>query len=196
MTRRADDGLSYHAWFEAGLSIEGRTIILESTAQDEEINSSMSLHFIKCMSVLEAVSDKKPILIIINSTGGDIHASFAMYDRIVASPCEVVVCGYSAVMSGASIIQQAADIREMTPHSYMMIHDGSVTLQDDMTKAKSWMNAYDSMSEQMYDIYFNRAVKKNKKLTRDSVVKMCKEETILTAQQALDIGFIDKVFKG
>jgi ATP-dependent protease ClpP protease subunit len=170
-------------------------IILDSQSTDEEINVSMSLHFIKCMTLLEVLSNDS-ICVIINSTGGDIHSSFAIYDRILESPCHVCVRGYGAVMSGASIIMQAATIREMSPNSYMMIHDGSVMLQDDMNKAKSWIKAYDDMSSKMYEIYFDRAKKKNKKLTKEQISVMCKEETILNAQQALELGFIDQIYKG
>ena len=194
--RRAEDGLSYHSWFDAGLSIDGRVIVLDTFDAAEEVNVAMSLHLIKCMTLLESMNTKEPINIIVNSAGGDIHSSFAIYDRIKESPCTVSMCGYGAVMSGASIFMQAADIRQMTPHSYMMIHDGSVMVNDDMNKAKSWMKAYDIMSLQMYDIYYEKAKKKNKKITKEQIATMCKEETILNAEQALQLGFIDNIFRG
>jgi ATP-dependent protease ClpP protease subunit len=106
------------------------------------------------------------------------------------------VRGYGSIMSGASIIMQAADIREMSPSSYMMIHDGSVMLDNDMAKAKQWVKAYDDMSFMMYDIYFERSRKKNKKLTKEQIAAMCKDETILNSKQALELGLIDKIYEG
>ena len=196
MKRRVDDGLSYHSWFDAGLSVEGRMIILDSQSNDDEIDISLSLHFIKCMTILESINDEEPICVILNSPGGDIHSSFAIYDRIKESPCPVVIRGYGSVMSGASIIMQAGDIREMSPSSYMMIHDGSVMLDNDMAKAKQWVKAYDDMSLMMYDIYYERARKKNKKLTKEQIAVMCKDETILNTKQALELGLIDQIHKG
>ena len=191
--RRMSDGLTYHSWFDAGLNVEDRLIVLDSNQTNDEIDVEMSLHFIKCMSVLESLN-QEPITIIINSVGGEIHSSFAMYDRILESPCAVCIRCYGAVMSGASIVMQAADMRQMSPHSYLMIHDGSVMLDDDMAKAKKWVKVYDDMSLRMYDIYYNRIKLTNKKMTKEDVSKMCKDESIFTAQEALKLGFIDEIY--
>lgn len=192
---RVNDGLSYHSWFDAGLSVEDRFIVLDSNQVDDEIDVEMSLHFIKCMALLESIN-QEPITVIVNSMGGEIHSSFAIYDRIIESQCPVCVRCYGAVMSGASIIMQAGDTRQMSPHSYMMIHDGSVMLDSDMAKAKKWVQVYDDMSLRMYDIYFDHAKAINKKITKDEIAKMCKDETILTSQQALKIGLIDEIYTG
>src|SRR3989339_602631 len=103
MTRRSDDGLAYHSWFDSGLSLVERVIVLKSDSPDDEIDTNMSLHFIKCIATLENLNDK-PICVILNSTGGDMYASLAIYDRIKDSHCAVCVRGYGAIMSGASII--------------------------------------------------------------------------------------------
>lgn len=194
--KRFDDVLSIHSWFETGLSLESRTIVLESQSIDDEIDIAMSVHFIKCMTILESISNKDTITIILNSPGGDIHSSFAIYDRIIESPCPIIIRGYGSIMSGASIIIQAADIRQMSPSSYMMIHTGTVTLDNDMAKAKQWVKAYDDMSTMMYDIYFNACKKKNKKITKDLIASMCKDETILNSKQTLELGLIDSIYKG
>ena len=70
MTRRSDDGLAYHSWFDSGLSLVERVIVLKSDSPDDEIDTNMSLHFIKCIATLENLNDK-PICVILNSTGGD-----------------------------------------------------------------------------------------------------------------------------
>ena len=196
MKRRMDDGLAYHAWFDNGLSIEGRTIVLHSDSPDEDINTSMSLHFVKCMTLLESISSKEPICVIVNSCGGDVYASLSIYDRIKESPCDVCVRSYGAVMSGASVIIQAADLRQMTPNTYMMVHNGNITLDMDIDKAKNWFDAYAGMGENIYDIYYNSMKRKNKKITREEVIDMCRKETILNARQALEIGLIDQIYKG
>jgi ATP-dependent protease ClpP protease subunit len=196
MKRRADDGLAYHSWFESGLSIEGRIIILNSTSQGDEIDIGMSLHFLKCMDLLESNNNTEPICVILNSTGGDIHSSFAIYDRIKESSCKVCVRGYGAVMSGASIIMQAGALRQMSPNAYMMVHNGNIMLDNDMNKAKKWVTAYDDMSKVMYEIYYNAAKKKNKKITIEEIKNMCNDETILNSQRALELGFIDYIYKG
>jgi ATP-dependent protease ClpP protease subunit len=196
MQRRADDGLSYHSWFDNGLSIEGRIIVMESDLEDNEIDSQLSLHFIKCMTLLESMNDKAPICIILNSTGGDIFSSLAIYDRIIESPCQICIRGCGAVMSGASLIMQAATRRQMTPNTYMMIHDGTIAMDTDVNKAKTWVKLNDEMRDCMYKIYYNAAKKTNKKITLEQISNMCKEETWLSAQQALDIGLIDQIYKG
>ena len=196
MQRRADDGLSYHSWFDNGLSIEGRVIIVEPANPDDEIDSALSLHFIKCMTLLESLDDKQPICITLNSPGGDIFSSLAIYDRIKESPCKTCVRGYGAVMSGASIIMQAGTQRQVSPNTYLMIHDGTVVLDSDVQKAKQWVTLNDEMRDRMHEIYYQAAKKCNKKITKEQIVNMCKEETWLNAQQALDIGIVDQIYKG
>lgn len=195
MKRRIDDGLEYHAWFESNVSITNRIIILTSPSEGDEIDITSSLHFIKCMTFLESISND-PIVIVINSPGGCIFSSFAIYDRIKESKCKTIIRGYGSIMSGASIIMQAADVRTMTENSVFMIHDGSIMFDNDMNKAKKWMQAYDNLSSTMYDIYFNNMKKKNKKLTKNDVIKMCKDETILNAEESVKLGLIDTIYKG
>lgn len=195
MKRRIDDGLEYHAWFESNVSITNRFIILTSPNESDEIDITSSLHFIKCMTFLESINNE-PITIILNSPGGCIFSSFAIYDRIKECKCETIIRGYGSIMSGASIIMQAGKVRQMTQNSVFMIHDGSVLFDNDMNKAKKWLQAYDNMSGAMYDIYFNNMKKKNKKLTIDEVIKMCKDETILNAEDSVRLGLIDTIYRG
>ena len=91
---------------------------------------------------------------------------------------------------------QAAGLRQMSPNSHMMVHNGSVMLDADIDKAQNWFDLYKNMGDVMYDIYYNNIHKINKKITRQEVIEMCQKETILNAEQAKTIGLIDQIYRG
>jgi hypothetical protein len=88
--------------------------------------------------------------------------------RIKESSCKVCIRGYGAIMSGASLIMQAAYLREMSPNAFFMLHDGSIMLDNDMSKAKKWVTAYEDMGDlvdQFIEVFMGKKGKIKAKLT-------------------------------
>jgi ATP-dependent Clp protease protease subunit len=185
-------------WFQNGVLIPERFIYLEADPETEnpmeEVSPSMLSKFIKSITILEVLNDKAPIFIIINTPGGSMYDGLGIYDRIRESPCPVIAFGYGAIMSAGSLIMQAADLRQVSPNSTIMFHDGMDSIgyvHSDSFVA--WAENGKLLNKKLHEIFFKRMVKKNPKLTLEQVSAMFVTDKIFMAQQALDVGLIDGI---
>ena len=80
----------------------------------------MSNTFIKNIRALEIKSDK-PIIIHMQSVGGEWSDGMAIYDAISMCRCHVTMIAYGQAESMSSIIFQAADTRLITPNTYFHV---------------------------------------------------------------------------
>lgn len=123
-------------FFDYGMDLDSRTIYMGSSDSGEEepddedgagTNWQMAEKVIKGLHLLEvaAPSGDKPITIIMNNLGGSEHHGMAMYDAIRSCRNKVIIKVYGAAMSMGSLILQAADVRQLAPHSRYMIHYGT-----------------------------------------------------------------------
>lgn len=190
-------------WFEYGLLESQRTILLETEtaigatefAEKSEVTDSMAIRFVKAMSILEARS-KDPITVILHTVGGCEFAMFTIYDRIKESPCHVTVRGYGQIFSAGSVIIQAADERQMSANSYLMIHRGENGVQGSSETIQSWGDAYDRINKRMYEIYYEGMNHKDPKITIKKIENLCKDDVVYDAEQALEVGLIDNIYTG
>lgn len=72
------------------------------------------------------VNERKPIIIMIDSPGGDLDLSFALADVLVSSKTKVITIGLSCVMSGAFIVFLAGHEKLLYPHSQVLCHQGRI----------------------------------------------------------------------
>lgn len=142
---------------------------------------------------LESIGDADDITIHINSCGGDVYTSIAIYNAIKSLNKDVTTVVDGVALSGGSVIAMAGKSIEMYPGSLMMIHPVSVSAfgmynSADLKKIES---AADAMDEAIATIYSNRTGK-----TVDECKELMNEETWMTGQKAVDNGFADKVIDG
>jgi len=165
----------------SGIHIPTRTIRLSGDVEADLYDTLM------CgMLLLE--SKVEPITIELSTEGGDIYHGLAIYDRIVASPCEVTIAVSGKAWSAGSIILQAADHRTMYQHSVVMIHDGEENVVGSPDTRRAWSKHGDVTAEQMYAIYA-KASGRPASYWR----KKCKADSIFTAEQALEQGLADSI---
>jgi len=79
----------------------------------------------------------------LNSTGGDIYASFAAVDAIKQSRLPVITIIEGMVCSGASLISIVGWKRRMNRHSYLMIHELSIV---------NWSGRYSELQEHAHSL--------------------------------------------
>lgn len=74
---------------------------------------------------LEAQDSEEPVVLYINSPGGEVTSGLAVYDfmRMMKRPL-ITICTGTAASMGA-VLFLGADKRYMLPHSKIMIHDAS-----------------------------------------------------------------------
>lgn len=127
----------------------------------------------------------------IKSLGGDALEAFAIYDAIRSMPQKVVTRMVGTTASAGTLIAMAGDEREISENSRFLIHnvrsfvDGTA---EDMEKAADTLTDFDNQLAKIYQ----KATGKPKA----AMLKMMKEERFLSAQEAKDLGFVNKITKG
>lgn len=142
----------------------------------------------KVNKVLDSIVSNEDLEIEINSCGGDISAGSEIYTAIRAynkgnKRANIVGSAYSA----GSVIAMACECY-MSPTAMMMIHKvscGASGNSDDMDKMSQTLQVADQTIANAY-------VAKSGMSMKDAL-KMMKEVTWLTAQQAKDKGLIDGI---
>lgn len=174
-------------FFDYDVLLDSRTIMVADSSEDG-VDNVMANRFLKAMIVLEQSSNKTPIRVVLKSLGGCIHNGAAMFDAIAQSPCHVVIEVYGAAMSMGAILLQAADERVMQPNALLMLHDGTFSVEDAPRTFENWATISKKLREQMYKLFADKSGK-----TVKFWEKMCANDFILDAPQALKHGLIDRI---
>jgi ATP-dependent Clp protease, protease subunit len=140
------------------------------------------------LAALNASPGAKKLLVRINSAGGIVTEGLAIYNMLKQSPA-AVTCRVDALAGSiSSIIAMGGAQLEMAEHSFLMIHNPFGAIEGGSSELRHKADLLDTMREQMVDIYCAKSG-----LERGVVAKMMDDETWITAQQALELGFADRV---
>ncbi len=123
----------------------------------------------------------------VNSAGGNIFSALSMYNLLKNKGASIVVDGLCA--SAATLILCAGEVTASTG-SIFMIHNPGVILFDFYTAEEldKLKNSLDLIKESILDIYSTKL-----KLSRAEISEMMDAETWMTAEDALELGLIDKI---
>lgn len=189
------------------LDTKNREIFLHSYISESEEESGTdyrsAITFIKNMRYLNSISND-PILIHMHMPGGDWEDCLAIFDTIRFSKSKTIILAYGKVQSASSIIFQAPKYRILMPNVNMMIHYGSISLDNEHTKAAaSSLQWSERECDKMVDIFAERCMQSNlakdknwkkmmaKKHIHSQLANKC--DWILTAHEAVDYGFADGI---
>lgn len=183
-------------FFEYGVYPTTRTVYIGSMTSDEDGESGtdygMAEYAIKGLHILDAQSDA-PITVIMNNLGGNEYHGLAIFDAIKGCRSPVTVKATGHAMSMGSWILQAGDHRVMTANARLMIHYGTWGVCDHPKIAYNWAEEGKRMDRLMEDAYLARIQEKHPEFTRKKLQAMLNFDTILTAQQTVDLGLADEV---
>lgn len=161
------------------------------------INGKKLAQVLEAMELFEQESTKKSIKILLNTSGGDTNAALAIYDRLKHSPCLVIIEAWGSCMSAGTLILQAGDTRLLSKHCCFMIHDGSLKVSGERGTALNWVEWNRKIENPAFnDIYLKRIQEKRPYFRLKQLEDMLKIDTIMTAQQAIDLGLADKIIGG
>ena len=126
----------------------------------------------------------------INSPGGDVLEGLAIYNALKQHQGNVKVEVNTLAASMASVIALAGDDVVIADNGFFMIHNPWTVAGGDadyLEKTASDMRKFQSILE---DIYVE-----NTNLTIEQVREMMTDETWLSAEEAMEYGFADGIFK-
>ena len=129
----------------------------------------------------------------INSYGGSVYSSLALYDTIRNSGTIVHTHINGIAASAAATIALAGDFRTMTENSTLMIHqvswdhDGKYT---EVTESVAEHGRLDKVTREIYKVRTNISKKILAKIYNS------KEDVYFNAEDCLKYGIVDKIIKG
>lgn len=128
-----------------------------------------------------------PLVVEINSPGGNVWDGLAIYNMLRGRQAQVTTRVVGIAASISSIIALAGDTVEMADGALFMIHDPSGLVSGTSEDMRKMADALDQHADVLAGIYAKCTGR-----PMDQIRAAMKEETWYTAQQALAFGFIDK----
>lgn len=135
-------------------------------------------------SQLDEVADDEIVQVVINSSGGDIFAASEIYDMLAESKATIKVI-FAA--SAASYIACACT-SEIVPTGMLMIHNVSSYAAGDYNDMAHESGVLLKASKAVATAYRLKTG-----MSEDELIGLMDKETWLTADEAVEKGFIDKV---
>ncbi|MGE5502257.1 MAG: head maturation protease, ClpP-related [Ignavibacteriales bacterium] len=132
----------------------------------------------------------KPVTLIVNSPGGDYFDGIAIYNLLRAHPAPVTAQVIGEAASAAAMVVMAADKIQMARNGQLMIHNPWMLMvgnADDMAAAEKLLR--------QLNVATAETIAERTKLPVGTVSEMLAEETWLSADQALALGFADDLLE-
>ncbi|MDY6152197.1 MAG: ATP-dependent Clp protease proteolytic subunit [Terrisporobacter sp.] len=169
--------------------LKDRIIFLQGEVTDASANLIVSE-----LLFLEGENPTAPITMYINSPGGSVTAGLAIKNTMdyISCPVHTIGMGMCASMAAFLLASGEQGHRYVLPDATVMIHQVLGGFQGQATDISIHAKYTLSLKEKM-NKYLSEYT--NGKTTYDEMVNLCERDNFLTANQALEIGLIDKIVK-
>ena len=126
---------------------------------DEEpgVDYRMATSFIKNLHIL-GLQNSQNVLVHMHTIGGNWSDGMAIFNSIRLSSAPITIMGYAQASSMSGIVFQAADKRVLMPDCEIMIHHGSLALDDSTMAVKSAVDQNEKYCKRMLQIFAERAI--------------------------------------
>ncbi len=138
-------------------------------------------------TALDDLGEPNAITIHVNSQGGSVIEGIAIAGMIERHQAKVTALIEGGALSIASYIVMKADRVVMSNDAWLMIHNPMTAMQGDSVEFKKAANMMDRMASQLVDAYERRTG-----IDRDKIHQMMDDETWMTADEAIALGFVDE----
>jgi ATP-dependent protease ClpP protease subunit len=142
------------------------------------------------LAAINEAKDAKVLNIRINSPGGDVFEGRAIMEAIKRFDGKTVAHIDSLAASAATSIALSADEVVMSDGALFMIHNASGMVWGDKNAMRDTANLLEKVEASIVGDYTSKTGKDTQ-----VIVDMMNEETWMTAQEALDHGFVDRISK-
>ena len=142
------------------------------------------------MLLLDSENPEKDIMLYINSPGGSVTAGFAIYDTMQHIRADVsTICLGQAASMGAFLLAAGTKGKRMAlPHSRVLIHQPLGGAQGQTTDIEIQAAEIIRIKKSLNEILAANTGQSLKKIEKDT-----DRDYIMTPQEALEYGMIDKV---
>ena len=145
---------------------------------------------VSARKIADAIEDRTsaPLVIKINSVGGDVFEGFALYNAIKnhQGPTTAIVEGLAA--SAASLFAMACQSVIMREASMLMVHNPHTVAVGESKDLRQSADVLDKVRDIMVQRYKTKTGQ-----PEESLIEMLDAETWLTPEEAVELGFADRV---
>lgn len=172
---------------ESNIKVEGRDIYLYDIIDDE-----VSVNVTKWLRDLEALEDRDPINLYINTRGGDVQHFLAIYDVIQNLKCDVntIALGY-CMSAGAMLLLSGTGVRKAYKNTSIMIHEMKSSINysqfTDVNIRSKWL---EHLNNKIKNIISSHTGKDIEKVDED-----IKRDVFMSAEEALEYSIIDEIIE-
>lgn len=159
---------------------------------NSEVNSDIASILSAQLLWLNQQSDAG-ITMHISSPGGCIYSGLEIIDTMNFIKPQITTISMGMVASMASVIASCGEKgkRFILPHSRFLIHQPLSSMPySQASDITIHANEINDLKKELYTILSD-----NSKLSYEEIESKCDRDCILTAQQAVDFGFIDEIIK-
>ncbi len=142
------------------------------------------------MLLLDSENPEKDIMLYINSPGGSVTAGFAIYDTMqhIRSDVSTICLGQAASMGAFLLSSGTKGKRLALPHSRVLIHQPLGGAQGQATDIEIQAAEILRIKKALNEILASNTGQSIKKIEKDT-----DRDYIMTPEEALEYGMIDKV---
>lgn len=175
-------------YFEEQL-FNSRTIFISGQV-DFELAQKVNAQLI----ALENRDKDKPIILWINSPGGEVYSGFSIYDTAQFIQPQIITVIAGMAMSMGSVISLAAEKKNrfILSNSKILIHQPLIggTIQGPASDIVIHAQDMQNLKEKIYDIYSERTG-----TSRDDFVKLMDRDYFISPEEAIKLGLVSKIIK-
>ena len=141
---------------------------------------------------LDSVDSERDISLYLNTPGGSVYADLGIYDTIqfIGSKVATICTGMAASMGAVLLVAGEKGMRAALPHSRVMIHQPLGGIQGQASDIEITAREILKLKDELYQIISDHSGQGMDKIRKDA-----DRDYWMTAQEALEYGMIDKVFK-
>ena len=142
------------------------------------------------MLLLDSENPEKDIMLYINSPGGSVTAGLAIYDTMqhIRADVQTICLGQAASMGAFLLCSGTKGKRMALPHSRVLIHQPLGGAQGQATDIEIQAQEILRIKKTLNEIMASNTGQSIKKIDKDT-----DRDYIMTPQEALEYGMIDKV---
>lgn len=167
---------------EANLYIYGDIVTYRWDDEDVSANS--------LKNELEELGDVSKINVHINSSGGSTFQGLAIHNLLKQHKAQINIYIDGIAASSASIIAMAGDKIYMPRTSLMMIHNCWTFAIGNAEELRKTADDMDKIAEAYKSAYMSKV-----NITREKLEELLADETYLTAEECVDMGFADEILE-
>jgi len=155
-----------------------------------EINYGSASDIVMKLLWLQKENRRKDIHFYINSFGGEVDATFAIYDTIQVLSCPVSTYCVGQAYSGGSLllVAGAKGKRFALPHAKIMIHQPQGGTRGQVTDIQIQADQYLKARDLIIDVYAQHTTQ-----DRERIAKDLDRDFYMTAAEAKKYGIVDDV---